>query len=333
MDIFKYEKGFWPNTIAISYILFGYGFGVVAIIAESITLNLIGTLLLAHSMVIAAYLLHECAHNSLFKNKKYHYYLGNLLMWITGSSYGNYYDIQHKHFRHHADKADVVAFDYRKRLANYPLLVKFLAMLEWLYIPAVEIMMHILVIILPFTVETRKHRRGKVIFMLLLRLPLFIYLSMLSLSFAVLYPLAYMMFLTVMRFMDTHQHTYEIYETLERERGEEAKKFSREYEQRNTFSNLVSSRYPFLNLLVLNFGYHNAHHTKAGVPWYKLPELHQSLFDKDDSQVFPFWNLLKSFHKYRVARILNEDIGDIGMNEKKGTDFIGVDGVSFLTAH
>ena len=101
----------------------------------------------------------------------------------------------------------------------------------------------------------------------------------------------------------------------------------------NTFSNLISTRYPALNLLVLNFGYHNAHHTKAIVPWYKLPELHEKLYGKDDSQVFPFWNLVKAFHKYRVKRVLNADVGDISIGEKKGMDFVGVDGVSFLTAH
>lgn len=331
--VFKDNEGIVPNVLAFSYAIGGYLAGIAAALSGSVFLNLIGGLLLAHAMVIAAYLLHECAHNSIFKDNKYHVYFGNVLMWITGSCYGNYHDIQHKHFRHHADKADVVAFDYREKLQQYPLLVKVMGILEWAYIPAVEIMMHLLVLILPFTMESRKHRRSRVIVVAMVRIPLFIYLASISLSFAVIYPFAYMLFLTVLRFMDTHQHTYEIYETLEQKRGKEARRFNREYEHRNTFSNLVSVKYPVLNLLVLNFGYHNAHHTKAGLPWYRLPELHTELYGDDRSQVFPFFNLIKSFHKYRVVRALNADVGDIGINENKGTDFVGVDGVSFLTAH
>ena len=34
----------------------------------------------------------------------------------------------------------------------------------------------------------------------------------------------------------------------------------REYEQMNTYSNVTSLRHPWLNLLLLNFPYHNAHH-------------------------------------------------------------------------
>ena len=45
----------------------------------------------------------------------------------------------------------------------------------------------------------------------------------------------------------------------------------RQYEEDNTYSNLLSTRYPWLNLLVLNFCYHNVHHNKPSEPWYRLP--------------------------------------------------------------
>lgn len=331
--VFKYRQGIVPNLLAIFYAVAGYLFGITAALSDSIFINIIGGLLLAHAMVIAAYLIHECAHTSIFKDNRYHVMLGNLLMWITGSCYADYNDIQHKHFRHHADKADVVSFDYREKLKQYPVLVRFMAMLEWAYIPAIEIMMHLLVIVLPFTKESRKHLRRKIIMITLIRASIFIYLVSISPSFAVVYPIAYMMFLTILRFMDVHQHTYEIFETLDQKRGEEAKQFDRAYEHRNTFSNLISVKYPILNLLVLNFGYHNAHHAKVGVPWHDLPALHKQLYAGDTRQIFPFINLLISYHHYRVKRMLNADEGDIGINENKGKDFIGVDGVSFLTTH
>jgi fatty acid desaturase len=284
-------------------------------------------------MVIAAYMVHECAHNTVFRNNKSNARLGALLNWITGSCYSAYEDIRHKHFRHHRDRADVVAFDYRPRLASRKGWLTVMRLLEWLYIPAVEIMMHLLVLITPFVLPSRRHRRTRVIAVLLVRLVIFSVLIWHAPQVAFFYPLAYLMFLTVMRFMDTHQHTYELYETLEQARGEEVEQADREFEQRNTFSNLLSTKHPWLNLLVLNFGYHNAHHLKPMAPWYRLPALHKEAFGDRCAQSLPMGNLLSAYHRYRVPRMLNADPCDSDVVKGKGVNFIGVDGVSFLTAH
>lgn len=328
----RYTDGLWPNPLALTYILVGYVSGWALFYIDNLPVNLLGILLLAHSMVIAAYLIHECAHNTIFAKNAHNARLGRVLMWFTGACYGTYEEIRHKHFRHHVDKADVVAFDYRARLAAYPRLMRVLKALEWWYIPAVEILMHLLVLILPFTMANRRHKRKLVLGVLLIRTGVFVLLAAFKPLVLVMYAVAYMLFLTVMRFMDVHQHTYEIFETLDRPRGPEAKQFDHAYEQRNTFSNMISLRHPWLNLLVLNFGYHNAHHEKPTTPWYRLPKLHRDLFGDDTGQVFPFVNLLKSYHQYRVPRILNADEGDIAGLER-GRRFVGVDGVSFLTAH
>ena len=332
-SILRYEDGLWPNLMALGYSLSGYVIGLVCIMATSVWLNFAGVVLLAHAMVITAYLVHECAHNTILKKNSHNARLGRFLNWLTGACYGDYEDIRHKHFRHHADRADVVAFDYRRRLAQHPVLTRLVQFAEWAYIPAVEILMHLLVIVLPFVMPSRRHRRHRVLLVLTIRMFFFSLLAWYSPRILILYPLAYFLFLTTMRFMDVHQHTYEIFETLEQNRGEEAKRFDRDYEHRNTFSNLFSIRNPWLNLLTLNFGYHNAHHLKPNAPWYRLPALHQEKFGNDDGQILPIVNLLKAYHRYRVPRILNADSGDIGRAEARGLHFIGVDGVSFLTAH
>ena len=193
-------------------------------------------------------------------------------------------------------------------------------------------MMHLLVLILPFTMQNRRHKRKLVFTVLVIRTSIFATLFYINPVVVLLYTIAYMLFLTVMRFMDVHQHTYEIFETLDQPRGAIAEQFDHDYEQRNTFSNMISVRHPWLNLLVLNFGYHNAHHEKPTTPWYRLPALHRQLFAHDQQQIFPFINLLKSYHQYRVPRMLNADEGDID-GLKNGRRFVGVDGVSFLTAH
>jgi len=330
-SLFRFDDALIPNLLAWIYVLLAYIFGFAAIMAEAVWTNVVGVVLLAHSMVIAAYFIHECAHDSLFKKSGHNYIFGEILLWITGASYSDYEAIKHKHVRHHMDRADIVSFDFREKLLKYPKTLKVIQVLEYFYIPALEVMMHVLVIILPFVKASRKHLRSRVITVLILRIAFFTSLAFVSPKVLLLYPVSYGVFLTVMRFMDVHQHTYDLYETLDQKRGDEVKQYDRAFETRNTYSNVLSLKYPWLNLLVLNFSYHNVHHDQQIQPWYRLPKLHKKLYGEDETQVLLFSNLLKSYHKYRVQRVVNSDA--INMDVHKGKDFIGVDGVSFLTAH
>jgi len=329
--LFRFDDALVPNLLAWGYLFSTYLFGFAAMLADSPWLNAAGVLLLAHSMVIAAYFIHECAHESLFRKSRHNQIFGELLLWLSGASYSDYKAVQHKHVRHHMDRADIVSFDFREKLLAYPKFLKTLQILEWMYIPALEIMMHALVIILPFVKESRKKLRTRIVTVLLLRIAFFTALAGISLKVLILYPIAYLLFLTVMRFMDVHQHTYDLYETLDRPSGDEVKQYDAAFEKRNTFSNVLSLKYPWLNLLVLNFSYHNVHHDKQMQPWYRLPALHKKIYGDNETQLLSFVNLLKSYHRYRVQRIINSDAPDIDVH--KGRDFIGVDGVSFLTAH
>jgi fatty acid desaturase len=329
--IWRQQDGALPNLLAIGYAVGGYVLGWAGLFAESYWINAVATLLLAHAMVIGAYLIHECAHNTIFADNRANARLGAVLAWLCGAAYGRYEDIRHKHFRHHVDRADVVAFDYRTRLARHPWLLRVVQGLEWLYIPAVDIVMHALVVILPFVLPTRRERRAHVLAVLLVRTLLLGLVAWFSLKALLLYFLAYMLFMHVMRFMDVHQHTFEVFPTLEAARGPEAAKFDRDFEHRNTYSNLISLRHPWLNLLTLNFGYHNAHHVRPTAPWYTLPGLHRELFPDEREQVLTVSDLLRSYHRYRVARIVNADAPELDVGN--GREFVGVLGVSFLTAH
>lgn len=330
--LFRYDDGLIPNLVALSYAFFGYALGMGMLLSAHWYLNLAGVLLLGHSMVIAAYLIHECAHNTIFSRSDHNERLGRVLNWITGGCYGDYLALQHKHFRHHVDKADVVAFDYRPVLRRYPKRLFLMRILEWYYVPALDIMMHSLQIVLPFVRPAYAQNRRRVIVVGLIRGSLFLLLALYSPKAALLYVLAYFVMMHVLRFMDAFQHTYEIFETLEGERGEEARRYDRQYEHANTYSNLISTKYPWLNLLVLNFCYHNAHHFKQAVPWYRLPALHDELYGNDDSQLIPFRNQLWSYHTHRMERIDNDVDERPATGVGKGRQFIGVDGVNFLTA-
>ena len=329
--IMRWEDGWLPNTLALAYALGGYALGLWACAAPAWWLNALGVLLTAHALVIAAYLIHECAHNTIFADNRWNAALGEVLLWLTGAGYSRYEDIRHKHFRHHIDRADVVAFDFRPQLARHPKSLKLIQALEWAYIPAVDLMMHALVIVLPFRLASRRSRRARMLGVLATRLLFFAALGYVSLKALWLHVPAYLLFLHMMRFFDVHQHTYEVWETLERPRETGDARFDRDYEYRNTFSNLLSTRHPWLNLLALNFPYHNAHHVRPTAPWYRLPALHRELFGDDRRQIFQFAKLLRSYHRYRVARVLNGDAPDMDVGD--GRDFVGVVGVSFLTAH
>ena len=323
-SLFRFDDALIPNLIAWAYIFVTYCVGFVAMVLEPLWINLIGVLLLAHSMVIAAYFIHECAHDSVFKKRRHNRLFGEALLWICGTLYSDYDAIRHKHARHHNDRADIVSFDFRESLLEYPKILKIIETLEYFYIPAVEVMMHALILVLPFTKASRKQQRFRVSIVLFLRIVFFAALSSYSL---------HILWLTVMRFMDVNQHTYALYETLDQKAGKEVEAYDRAFESAHTYSNLISQSYPWLNLLVLNFGYHNVHHDQQIQPWYRLPRLHEELYGSEQKTMLPFINLVKSYHDNRVARVLNADPLDMDVKEHEGRHFIGVDGVSFLTAH
>lgn len=106
----------------------------------------------------------------------------------------------------------------------------------------------------------------------------------------------------------------------------------RAFEQANTYSNVVSARWPLLNLLTLNFGYHNAHHERAAVPWYRLPALHAQLYGDSHRELMPLSQLLRTYHRNRLRRILDDDYGEVrGTGAHRADGFIGAHGVSFLS--
>jgi len=67
--------------------------------------DVMGTLLCAQSMVLAAYLIHEAAHQTLFTSHRANHATGEALNFIAGSSYASFDRIQHMHIRHHVDRA------------------------------------------------------------------------------------------------------------------------------------------------------------------------------------------------------------------------------------
>ncbi len=324
------------NFAAFTFALIGYVIGVWMLFAANGFINFLGVLLTAEALIISAYLLHELSHGSIFKSSKTNQRWANVMAWINGSCYSTFKEIRDKHIHHHVDRADVLTFNVQTLMNSMPGLARnLIKLLEWAYVPALEILMHFLVIILPFLKPEWHQKRLRLILIILIRMPLFILMAWVSMKAWILYLVAYGLMLTALRFADAFQHTYDVFLESELAKNDgklnDGKLRNRAYEQANTFSNLVSIKYPWLNLLFLNFSYHNAHHEVPLVPWHGLPALHKKMFGSStELPIVPMSKLLLAYHRYRVARLQSDDYGVI--SNQTADAFIGAAGVSFLTA-
>lgn len=335
-QIFRYADSVLPNIAAIAYAIGAYIGGIALLVFAPLPGQVIGTLLVAHALIMSSYLFHEFAHHAIFKSAAANTRWGVLMTWINGSCYAGFADLRRKHVRHHVDRADVITFDFKGFLRRSPGWFRNLVLaLEWAYVPAVELIMHAYVMALPFIAEEKKHRRARVIAIITIRAAAFTLLGWVSLIGLLGYAIAYMIMLHVLRFADAYQHTYDAFAILQGGDIPADKVRDHTYEQRNTYSNLISVAHPLLNLLLLNFSYHNAHHERPIEPWYRLPRLHAELFPGDYAQVLPMTTLLAAHHRYRVKRVLSGDYGNVTETPSGQLDpsgFYGAVGVSFLTA-
>ena len=325
------------NGAALAYVVLGYPLAFAGLFQSLWPINLLGVLLLAHSMTIAAYLIHDCGHNLVFRRHQDNARLGRFMSWICGASYGTYEDMRYKHFRHHVDNDDVVWFDYEAFFDKHPLILSSVKVFEWFYVPAHDLIMHAIMVFTSFVIPERRNQRLRNVLVIVVRGGVFAALLFFFPKVAVLYAIAYMLMMQVLRFMDCLQHDYPYSLTLF-ESPKPPHKGDKAWEQEHTFSNPMSLGLPRLNWLTLNFGYHNAHHANMNVPWYRLPALHSELGAIDSDLVIPFASQLKLFHRNRVIRIYNPQPDDYPQGAKylqsaqaaKGP--LGGNAASFLTS-
>jgi fatty acid desaturase len=325
------------NGTALLYVASGYALGLAGLFVSSWWVNVLATLLLAHAMIIAAYLIHECAHNLVFRDSRDNARLGRIMSWICGAAYGTYEDMRYKHFRHHVDNDDVVWFEYEEFFGRHPVVLGITRALEWFYIPAHDLIMHFIMVFTSFVIPERRDQRRRNLIVIAVRGSIFLVLLLYFTRAAVLYAVAYLLMIHVLRFMDSLQHDYPYHATLFRY-TRPPHKGDRAWEQEHTFSNPLSLRYERLNWLTLNFGYHNAHHADMNVPWYRLPALHKELLGDGPERVIPFASQLRLYHRNRVLRVCNPQPADYPQgaaylrSARAGTGPIGGNAASFLTS-
>ncbi len=329
--LFRDRTAAVANSLVIAWTVGGWLLSFALMGAAAPLLNLAGVLLCTHTMVLAAYLIHEAAHQTLFAMHGANTLVGEAMNCIASSGCGSFERIRHMHIRHHVDRADVTCFDFKGLMRRHPAVRRMLQALEWAYVPATEILMHLQVVARPFIIPSQRAHRSRAALVLGVRFGLLALLGWWSVKALLLYGLATLMLLHVLNFFDAFHHTYDQYFVAPDEpvalNGRD-----RRFEQDNTYSNLVSQRYPWLNLLTLNFGYHNAHHHRASVPWYRLPTLHRELYGDGNPQVLPLRELVRSWHRHRVRRVFADEYGAPAPSGAGRADaFVGAHGVSFLS--
>lgn len=330
---FRYRDGILPNLLALAVTLAGWPLGVALMTLPAWPLALAGFLLTSLALVWSAYFIHEFAHYAIFRSADANRRWGTLMTWINGSCIARFDDLRRKHMRHHVERADVITFDAQAFLKRSPAAFRrAVLLLEWLYFPAVEFLMRGFVIARAWSKGGGARRR--LLLILALRIAGFALLGWLSPLALLLYFAAYLVMITVLRFADCFQHTYEAYPIDDDTPLPPDMIRDKAYEQANTYTNIVGLDRPWLNLLWLNFGYHNAHHERPVVPWHQLPSLHRELYGDRYAQVVTVPELLKAFHRHRVRRVLSPDYGQVlpAGDPRRADGFVGAVGVSFLTA-
>ncbi|MDD2878275.1 MAG: fatty acid desaturase [Acidiphilium sp.] len=142
IDLFRYRDGIVLHLAALGYAVLGWFCGITLIVAASPIGVICGILLIAHALTISAYLIHECEHGTIFARARDNDRLGAALAWMSGACVAPYAGLKEKHLRHHADRLDVVSFDYRAVLHAAPSWFRTAELaLEYAYIPAVEYLM------------------------------------------------------------------------------------------------------------------------------------------------------------------------------------------------
>jgi fatty acid desaturase len=318
------------NTVAIVYSLLAYTGSLLLLVNNNILLNIIGLIFLTHSLIYSAYLSHEFMHGTIFKNRKLNQTFGNFMLWLNGGCYHGFQTLKIQHVAHHVKKADVFTFDIIAFIQNLSPLIRFIFIaLEWCYFPIVSFYARWNSIIVHCWKSEDNWKRTYTSLIFIVRIVLFIILSLISFKALILYFFSYVGMITVLRWMDAFQHTYEAFLP-----GVTLPKLDRNYERANTFSNLISYRYPWLNLLVLNFGYHNAHHEQMKCPWYSLPELDMKLAHNKAINYISLSQQLSNYHRYRLTRLTTgQGNVDLEMDNCDYAQFYGAVDVSFITIY
>lgn len=305
------DRSPWPNVALVVSIGGFYAAGInLLLVGHSMLTTVVAVALLSQSMIWSWYLTHDCAHRLVAQMDWMNVALAELLGLINGVAYTGFSAYRMDHMRHHAERIDLLGVDLRQAATAWPrATVAGLKAMEFTYIP-----------IFFYVVKWRaigdalngRDVAGRLRALACLGVygALFVTLSRASFTAPLALLVASFVRIHVTRFVDAFQHTYDQVPT----ESQFDITRSRDYEMRNTFSLPVARRHRWLNLLILNFGFHYAHHSVPSCPWYALPKVDTLVWPGDQTgdpreREISFGSLVAAYHSKRVARIFEAHEG------------------------
>ena len=295
LKLYLHQPKPWLNILVIAYTLTTYYGGIILLLYPNVWLNAVGTILVCHGLVYAAFLGHELFHGSVFKKRKLNELTAVVIRWITGMCYVPFHQAARGHIGHHLGikpkakgKSPAAVFWALPK----PIIVG-VVILEWLYFPVVTFLYLWWRNLSPFWQGQPLPQKLRVLLLMLARGTMFTLLGLLSFKALSLYFFAYVAMITLARFSQTFDHTSSYNEDSESQIS-----FT-------TFSPLISKKHPWLDLLVLNFSYHNAHHILMSCPWYHLPALDRHVFQGHEEHHLAWADLFRNYHRFRTTRLFS----------------------------
>jgi len=298
--------------ISISIPLLTFFFIVLGVTFSFFALpfTLLSISLFSISKIWAWYLAHDYAHNCGFKSKRVNTALGELASTLNGLAFFSFDEYRNHHNRHHSEKVDLIGFDVQKFKTEHPLLYKTAAFLERLYIPIFYYLIKILSVREKIKTGVRIEKM-RAIAALVLYFTGYALALLYCVKAIIAWQISSVFRIHVIRFVDCFQHSF----SQVQPENERIIKNDRRFEIENTFSIPVARKHTYLNLLILNFGYHSAHHSFPTCPWYMLPTLETRIIQGIDAEAdssclrersLNFLDLLKLYHNHHLERIAND---------------------------
>jgi omega-6 fatty acid desaturase (delta-12 desaturase) len=247
----------WPTALAALYAALGHAWCVLQLGQHTGgALWQAGVvLLLSHSRVVAAILVHDATHEAVARRGWRNTVAGTALLWAAGTPYCYFPHVQRVHVAHHRDRADTVEFDYRAFVGRVWGLRHAVLALEWCFVPATELLMHGRTALSPLLWPDSKMHRANSAVGLLAMARLYGALYSTSGPLAVLlYTLSTCVLIHVLSYHDCFAHTYTVVDPQQQGYKPGPGDRSAAYEEANTYSTVLSATWPRLNVLTLNFG-------------------------------------------------------------------------------
>lgn len=298
------------SSITVVYMLMSYTVSLYLMATHSsILVGILATLLLTHSMVVALSITHECIHHAVFRRGYLNRITGEISLFITGAIYVPFQELQRQHNEHHASQVGVDSNLVTELLSSASTwIVNIIVPMEACYFPVLSLYAWWRTILIPMWVAKYKRLRGRICVIFVLRCLFFYHLYCCHSLSVVYYFIAHVLFIDIMRVFDAYHHTFDIMPY-----GRVPPVYNARYEQQATYSTIFGRKsyiHRTLDAIFLNYGYHNAHHFRPKVPWYKLPEMDELMYPQSSVHVIRLPNALKSFHQKRIERIcLNGERG------------------------